>query len=67
MQAREHLHGIAAFHHVAPAAAMHVQVDEAGQDVVAFVDDARLLRSGRPSMERMRWSKTMLPWVQPWE
>ena len=34
---RDGVHGFAAFHDVLAGAAMHVQVDEAGQDVVVAV------------------------------
>jgi hypothetical protein len=35
---------VAAFHHVAAGAAVHVQVDEAGQDVVVAVPPLRRCR-----------------------
>jgi len=37
MHARNHMHGIAGIHDIAPAAAMHMQVDKTRQDIIVGI------------------------------
>jgi hypothetical protein len=61
-RAGDHVRRVAAFHHVAPGAAVHVQVDEAGQDVVVAVGGGS---AAWPSMARCRRRRRSSPRIQP--
>jgi hypothetical protein len=54
--------GVAAFHHVLAAAAVHVQVDKAGQDIDVFVERGI---GAAAVMAAMRSSNVISPWTQP--